>query len=433
MFGCAFLTAFISCSKPDSHRVEANNPPTINQISEPIYHGEPDTSPAKYPAVVALFTVNKEGNYFQCSGTLIKKKGSTGYVLTAAHCLEDGYIPVIALLGDDYNSGSAVYVRTDRFLSNPKYGTDVDGGLIHDTALFRVQGVPSDQAAMAVVTPDEDVLKAGDQVVFVGYGQTEKSSDNSVRNSVSGELSTVDELVFSYEQTPETGGPCFGDSGGPAVALVGSEQRVVGVTSYGYTLDPGQIDDCESGIGVSARVSADYDEFIKPFLDNAIGTDTGSEACSACLSTITGKCAESVSYCAKTSTCVAARDCVESGYADGDVLECGKSQDEQGLGYLDAVGRCACEQDTCLTACINLCVGLVPLENYYAIKPLEPGEQPESNPNSVATGITGPPRQDEGCALSAGVLRDRGAGGVSGVIATVLCSLARRSGRAKRN
>jgi hypothetical protein len=86
--------------------------------------------------------------------------------------------------------------------------------------------------------------------------------DNRVRNAVEGSVDVLTATTFGYEQS--AGGPCWADSGGPAITVSGEEARVAGVTSYG-------VGDCWTR-GVSRASSAA--RFVQQYVD-------GAELCAA--------------------------------------------------------------------------------------------------------------------------------------------------------
>src|SRR6218665_2503715 len=87
------LALFASCAgdAPDSA------PPEATEGNDaPIISGTPDTTHHATIAVGESFG-NQYGIF--CSGTIIARNGSTGYALTAAHCVE-GQNPNFIVVGD---------------------------------------------------------------------------------------------------------------------------------------------------------------------------------------------------------------------------------------------------------------------------------------------------------------------------------------------
>jgi hypothetical protein len=232
---------------------EADTPPphTVSR-GRPIVGGSPDTSQA-HMAVVAL-TQGPGTGYF-CTGTLI----ASSVVLTAAHCL-DG-VPATAVhiyFGNDVYSGGDYRQCTEKSV-HPGY---TQGDVVDDIGLLRMSSnapagitpIPRLPSSLALTSAD-----VGSPVDFSGFGVTEFNSDGE-KLHVSVNLGLVcpgpSSCTFmngfvvpraiAYPQSP--GGPCSGDSGGPAFMFRSAQEYVVGVTSYG---DPG----C-SEYGVSTKVDA---------------------------------------------------------------------------------------------------------------------------------------------------------------------------------
>src|SRR5688500_2435549 len=77
------------------------------KAAEPIFNGRPDTDDA------ACVAIQLPGGL--CTGTIIAKNGSTGYVLTAAHCFDRQPPPSSVQVGQG----------NDPFAQNPGGGADV--------------------------------------------------------------------------------------------------------------------------------------------------------------------------------------------------------------------------------------------------------------------------------------------------------------------
>lgn len=197
-----------------------------------IVGGERDGS---HRGVVALLD---EGGALACSGSLIGSAGGT-VVLTAAHCLRN---PIAgAAIGADYVAPDVFLPALSQF-AHPDFDR-LTGNL--DFGVVLLDGVTDASSWLALSGPDDD-LKAGTRVEFVGYGSTEDVNANTERREVAGKIERVTSTSFEYAQT--AGGPCAGDSGGPALAEIDGRSVLVGVTSSG--------DESCRVSGVSARVSA---------------------------------------------------------------------------------------------------------------------------------------------------------------------------------
>ncbi|MFO0660172.1 MAG: S1 family peptidase [Polyangiaceae bacterium] len=344
----ASALVMVSCVSRSSH-----DDGQTDSLQQPIYHGTVDTSPERYPGVVALSVVDNTGSFYSCSGTIVKVSGATAWVLTAAHCLEDGGIPAQVFVGADSYASDVKVFAVDRFASDPNYASDAEGNLTHDFALLRFQGATSTLQVIPPMTPEQDSLVAGSHVTFVGYGATDTDPNNGMRYWVDGTLDSVSTYTVQYTQTPASGGPCYGDSGGPAVALINGSPVVAAVTSYGYATGQSS-DDCENGIGISARTSGDYDSFIAPFLADSIGEATGDAACESCASD--HGCDAQRDACDANADCAALRACLGLAEYTEDFAAC-YGDHAAGKTLLNELASCACVANVCDLACGMVCIG----------------------------------------------------------------------------
>src|ERR1019366_8365821 len=144
---------------------------------------------------------------------------------------------------------------------------------------------------------------------------------NSARNHVTAVVDQqVTSLVIQYSEGGAVGGPCEGDSGGPALLPAGaaqSTQTVVATTSYGDAT-------CAS-FGVSSRVSSEIGPtgFITQYLNgnwdagSAVPPDDAgaTTACDSCIMNVTslgGACYTQVTTCENSSTCGALLTCLNN-------------------------------------------------------------------------------------------------------------------------
>lgn len=253
--------------------------------SQTIINGDPPDH-AIHDAVVGLW-VSRNGTTYLCSGTLI----SPDVVVTAAHCLDEAHggktvdpveaSQVSVRAGDNANSLPSFTVA-EVFL-HPDYDRRK---LRHDIALLQL----NDSVGVAPVAGLPASLgfspaDIGVTMNFAGYGRTETGQRGQKYQidlplgglgcSVSGCPGSDDPATqISYVQP--TGGPCSGDSGGPAFIQRGGTWYVGGITSNG---DNG----CESW-GVSTRVDA-YEAWIAGLVDTTVcgdGTCDASESSATC-------------------------------------------------------------------------------------------------------------------------------------------------------
>jgi hypothetical protein len=244
----AFAAACASCEAAE-----------LGTTGAPIVNGTPDTT---HDAVVAVFD---SATSSQCSGTVIAVSGTSGVVLTAAHCLPADTV----VMGDDYFAPSAIVYDVIDSLGHPQWNpTDPDAG--YDFALLRFAGADGATPVIPALTPAEDQLAIGMQLLEVGYGVTAPiGGENTLRRAFTGTIADLSSLLIEFSST--SGGTCAGDSGGPALTI--GTERVAGVTSLG---DVG----CNI-YSLKGRVSVVYDGFIAPFLGGTPAVDAAPPAADA--------------------------------------------------------------------------------------------------------------------------------------------------------
>jgi hypothetical protein len=244
------LAGGIACSTPaDPHP----RPEPTGAVRTPIIGGTLDTTRQGVVAILSAST--------QCTATIIKVSGGVGWALSAAHCMTP--TPTQLVIGNDYNTGQ-VHAITESH-ANPQYNMQT-----HDYGIVKFSNAGPSTPVYPVLTPALDTMAVGSPVVFVGYGITvaPPGNNNSLRWQVNGILNQLDALTLSYNQV-NGGGPCEGDSGGPAFFSIGGVEYLAGATSYGDQM-------CAS-YGVSMRVSSEIawiESYTGP-LDGGAGTGAG--------------------------------------------------------------------------------------------------------------------------------------------------------------
>ncbi len=224
---------FISCTE------QANPQPNISIQNRPIYYGDPDTT-QEHQAVVFLY-FNSGG---ACTGTLI----DTDVILTAAHCI-DGASAGEIYFGDNQNNfyaqrNAVQMIPHPNFIySNNNIANDIAIVIMDSDAPSAITPIPPLPPALEINSSDEGNL----MLTFVGFGQTETGTSGTklyVQDTLNNECSNSSGCdlgytppyslaggTISYDQNP--GGPCSGDSGGPAFIFRNGNEYIAGITSYG--------------------------------------------------------------------------------------------------------------------------------------------------------------------------------------------------------
>src|SRR5579862_8546990 len=89
--------ALLACSGPNPDRS------AVARIRSPIAYG---TADSVHTAVVAVLAPVGTTELEECTGSIVQVTGSTGYVLTAAHCCNT-YVPTVVDAATDYTAGEA--------------------------------------------------------------------------------------------------------------------------------------------------------------------------------------------------------------------------------------------------------------------------------------------------------------------------------------
>lgn len=244
---------------------DAGSEQLLGQAEHPILRGALDEE--DHPEVLLL--ANLAG--FLCTGTVISAEAGTGFLVTAAHCVTEenprgpGVVPLgpeqfVVVSGSDFAASTTIF-PAEAISVEPSYDGSFPGDDIAVVRFFF-----GDEPAPAVIEPlraDEDTLSVEDELLLIGFGQTEAGGENTARRRVARDIAALDPELVAYSQ--EDGrGACFGDSGGPGLAEVGGRERLAAVISGGVD-DDEDGEDCAGGFGISTRVSG-YQAFIEGVL-----------------------------------------------------------------------------------------------------------------------------------------------------------------------
>ncbi len=318
----------------------AAEPVELGASESPIIGGAAD---ATHEAVVAV--ISQQGNQQSgCTGTVVKKSGKVGYVLTAAHCVTAP--PTIVLMGPDYDTPAAKRYEVLDFAAHPSYNGDVASN--YDVAVVRILGV---NAATPVIpiTDAPDQLALGTQLTSVGYGRTTPASaaggDNSLRKSIRLSVQELDSTHLGYRY--QNGNICQGDSGGPALRGTGAQERVVGIHSYVNG-------DCtQQAYSVRVTFSSVYQ-----FIQQQLAKAPPAESCSVCTraeNSGDNACALKNNACFADADCAKLAECQSKCSGSACVTAC-EDKFPRGLAKFNAAVYCTCGAEVCKSVCPGECL-----------------------------------------------------------------------------
>ncbi|MEM9692439.1 MAG: serine protease [Myxococcota bacterium] len=243
---CLFAGLASACTSPSD---EASDVATQRQD---IVGGQ---ATASLPAVGALVRFGSPS----CTGTVIAPRK----VLTAAHCLDGVSAQSLSfVIGARVDRAEAV-IGVRRIVPHPNYNRRTIANDIGYIELDRDAPV-----APLPLIPALDQSFVGRDLIHVGYGATSgRGGGSGIKRFVNIPMTALSSTTYRYSAPGRN--TCSGDSGGPALAQVGDQLFVTGVTSYG--------DARCTQFGVNTRVDT-YTDFLD-IAPNACGTETFEGRC----------------------------------------------------------------------------------------------------------------------------------------------------------
>ncbi len=225
--GLLAIFSFGACSSPAS----------VGSTGEAIINGTDDTADPGVVMVISQKMGSMEASL--CTGEVI----SPHVVLTAAHCVDPAVIGTGAttyvFIGNVLPTmsappaGTIFAAETVQFdsmfdMNNPQNGFDVGLAILPAAQPLTITPVPYNQVALPSTMVNAPVR-------IIGYGITDGSDSMGTTAGTKRVAPTVIANITNLLVGLQDGmhGICEGDSGGPALAMFGSTEKIVGVTSFG--------------------------------------------------------------------------------------------------------------------------------------------------------------------------------------------------------
>lgn len=229
--GLAGLLTLAGCQKGSSNQ---NAQLGKNGLSTGIINGVDANGTEPFAAsVIGIGTKSGNGFSIYCSGTLI----NNNTVVTAAHCMTDVGSDDYVVFGLQENGANVQGRKIVRSAYHEKYNAWAQEGTrdLNDIGMAQFTGGLPANARPAQLLPDDTILQNGTNILLVGYGV-----NNGSTQSGSGILRYTEAPIaeFNYGtseiRTDEKAhGSCNGDSGGPGFVHYNGKYYLWGATSRG--------------------------------------------------------------------------------------------------------------------------------------------------------------------------------------------------------
>lgn len=252
-----------------SRNTDSGNPP------EPYVIGGEGVELGAYPWMGGLIRNTPSNDFLFCGCTAIDRY----WVLTAAHCVEDGTKPegFRVLLGSGIlgNRPENQFFEADAIIMHPNYSSVYD--LEYDIALVKLKAPLPESIPLLPLISDPRLERDGEPAKLVGWGSTNYDFRNlmypihlqeadvpliSREEANSYFQGYITENMLAAGRTDPYASSHFGDSGGP---LLGYNRRLnrweqLGTVSFGAGCNKS-----DNPIGVYTRISQ-----MKPWIDGII-------------------------------------------------------------------------------------------------------------------------------------------------------------------
>jgi len=193
--------------------------------------GGVEATKGEFPFIVSLRS--SWGSHF-CGGSLIAKN----WVLTAAHCIEGGYLKGVTIgLHNQSDTVGVEKFTVAETMIHPDWNTNT---MENDFALVRLEG----ESKFSPINLNSSEISAGTDFVTAGWGTTSESgslAQNLMKVTVP--FVSKEDCLLAYPDVTDSmvcagfkeGGKdsCQGDSGGPLMMGYGSSRKLVGIVSWG--------------------------------------------------------------------------------------------------------------------------------------------------------------------------------------------------------